>query len=249
MTYTFVHSRHCWSWVQRNYLRSKSGDISPTDPFLAVNFWRIIYASCQQNIQRHEDEREENRNFRRIFLSCNLRGGREVRRKNPEESRGVERQEEKDGRKDGKERGRGRVMKSEKTRNRDEIAEWKRVSGGVLETTAEERCLRHVWTATAAATNSSDLLNSANSCGIASCARRTRYVRECTVVRNFCFRRRVGLIKCSPSDVGYRHETYCAWVLSSRKRWIRDGHSRGDIWERIQLYEYADGPRGHLLQS
>lgn len=143
------------------------------------------------------------------------------------------------------------VMKSEGTRNGDEIAEWKRVSGGG---SRDNRGRKMSAACLNGDSGGDELLGSfkfrelLRNC--IQCEEDAVYVRECTVralVRHFCFRRKVGLIKCSPSDVGYRHETYCAWVLSSRKRRIRDGHSRGDIWERIQLHE--DGPRGHLVQS
>lgn len=145
-----MHSRHCWLRMQRNYLKSKSGDISPTERF----FSRCKFLTnniCANRIFNVTETKGRDRNFCHIFLSYNLRSGWEVCRKNPKERRRDERPRGKGSRKDGRERGRVRrargIMKSEETRNGDEIAEWKRVSGGILETTTEERCLRHARTA------------------------------------------------------------------------------------------------------
>lgn len=192
---------------------------------------------CANRIFNVTETKGKDWNFRYILLSYNLRNGRKVHRKNLEECRGFEKPGGRGGsRKAGEERGRARrargVMKSEDTWNGDEIAEWKRVSDGgsrdnygrkmspacsnggdepgflKFRTSAELHRVQGGWCGTCA--------------NALSCARPSFLLLQ----------KDRGLIKCSSSDVGYRRETYYAWVLSSRKRILR-------IYSRWYLRAYT----------
>lgn len=142
-----------------NVTKTKEGKIGTS----VVSSWAATYGSDERYDGKILKKVEELRGRRKGTAERMARkGGGRARR-----TRGVMKSEEKRGNTEW--RWNSRMKKSVWWRSRDNRG--------------RERCPRHAWTATAAATNSSDLLNSANSCGIASSARRTRYVRECTVAR------------------------------------------------------------------
>lgn len=90
-----------------------------------------------------------------------------------------------------------------------------------LETTKEERCLRHARVATTVTANPG-FLNSTNSRRIAPDSLEGYVILV-------ILRRKVGLIKCLRSSMGHRRENYHVLV---RQRRMNMRNFLSDIWER-----------------